>query len=124
RTLPEATGEEEEKKKKKKKKNARIKIPTAISACYCGNLANLRTSWSNSNQCRRLLGCKKYGSSVQNACHFFAWLDPPLMPYSRIMLLDVLKKVRIIEDAKRERKHMVDEGQTVSKFAHNTIDLS
>ncbi|TYG84466.1 hypothetical protein ES288_D01G252800v1 [Gossypium darwinii] len=81
-----------------------MEIPTVIPMCYYGNKANLRTSWFNDNSGRRFFGCKKYGSGFQNAYCFFAWFDPPLT-CSRIVLMGVLKKVRTMEDARRnERK--------------------
>ncbi|KAG4215917.1 hypothetical protein ERO13_A01G209050v2 [Gossypium hirsutum] len=81
-----------------------MEIPTVIPMCYCGNIANLRTSWSNDNPGRRFFGCKKYVIGYQNACHFFTWFDPPVTR-SRIVVLGVLKKVRTMEDARRnERK--------------------
>ncbi|MBA0627031.1 hypothetical protein Godav_004585, partial [Gossypium davidsonii] len=66
-------------------------MSAVIPVCYCGNPANLKTSWSNDNPGRRFFGCKKYASGFQNPFHFFIWFDPPLMSYSRIVLLGLLK---------------------------------
>ncbi|MBA0666466.1 hypothetical protein Goklo_002871, partial [Gossypium klotzschianum] len=69
-----------------------MEMPEVIPVCYCGNLAKLNTYWSNNNPGRRFFGCKKFDSGFRKPCQFFSWFGPPLMPHSRIMLLDLLRK--------------------------------
>ncbi|MBA0552508.1 hypothetical protein Golob_023310, partial [Gossypium lobatum] len=53
----------------------------AISICYCGFSAPLRTLWSNSNPGRRLFRCRNY-SGRRRFC-FFTWFDNPTSPRAR-----------------------------------------
>ncbi|MBA0556469.1 hypothetical protein Golob_026567, partial [Gossypium lobatum] len=69
-----------------------MEMSEVIAVCYCGNPTKLNTSWSNDNPGRRFFGCKKFGSGFQKPCQFFSWFDPPLTPYSQIVLLGLLKK--------------------------------
>lgn len=89
--------------------------------CYCGIDSPMRTSWSDSNPGRRFFGCNNYGvyeclfsfiiliSSCDyytckfqtgNACSFFIWIDPPMQPRAKAVILGLLRKLNTIE---RER---------------------
>ncbi|PWA50171.1 DNA-(apurinic or apyrimidinic site) lyase 2 [Artemisia annua] len=45
--------------------------------CGCGEVARLRTSWTQHNPARRFLGCPNYLDPTTN-CNFFQWVDAPL----------------------------------------------
>ncbi|PWA71761.1 DNA-(apurinic or apyrimidinic site) lyase 2 [Artemisia annua] len=45
--------------------------------CGCGEVARLRTSWTQHNPARRFLGCPNYLDPTRN-CNFFQWVDAPL----------------------------------------------
>ncbi|KAL2547593.1 GRF-type domain-containing protein [Forsythia ovata] len=45
--------------------------------CMCGQIAAMRTAWTENNPGRRFLGCSYYGR--QDACDYFKWVDPPLL---------------------------------------------
>ncbi|KAK8595051.1 hypothetical protein V6N13_015960 [Hibiscus sabdariffa] len=83
---------------------AGIEEPTAFSMCGCEYLAQLRTPWSNDNPGRRLFGCKNHGSVVHHACRIFNWIDPPMTPRARVVLLGLLKRIRANEVQRRKKR--------------------
>ncbi|KAL8477838.1 hypothetical protein ACS0TY_029942 [Phlomoides rotata] len=48
-----------------------------LKVCYCGDEAQLRTSWTEDNPTRRFHGCKHWTRSG-GGCKFFEWFDPAL----------------------------------------------
>ncbi|CAL2281399.1 unnamed protein product [Prunus armeniaca] len=57
--------------------------------CYCGRLARLQTSWTESNPLRRW-GKKGYG--------FFVWVDIEMPPRERALMAWLLRTKREFED--------------------------
>ncbi|KAL2487550.1 uncharacterized protein Fot_40842 [Forsythia ovata] len=45
--------------------------------CMCGQIAAMRTAWTENKPGRRFLGCSYYGRP--DACDYFKWVDPPLL---------------------------------------------
>ncbi|KAG8382761.1 hypothetical protein BUALT_Bualt05G0110900 [Buddleja alternifolia] len=75
--------------------------------CYCGQLAKVKTSWTDGNSARRFFGCQSYEEN--GGCGFFSWLDPPMCERSKNVIPGLLRSIRSMEEAerkanKRERK--------------------
>ncbi|CAN1185807.1 hypothetical protein LINPERPRIM_LOCUS38768 [Linum perenne] len=63
--------------------------------CGCGQMAVIRTSWTESNPGRCFFGCGKYGKV--GACKFFRWADPELEEHVRHYVVGLLWKIHDLE---------------------------
>ncbi|CAN1158031.1 hypothetical protein LINPERHAP2_LOCUS21905 [Linum perenne] len=68
-------------------------------SCGCGQMAVIRTSWTESNPGRRFFGCGRYGRV--GACKFFHWADPELDEHVKHIVVGLLWKIRDIERVNR-----------------------
>ncbi|KAL4585615.1 hypothetical protein LXL04_010238 [Taraxacum kok-saghyz] len=57
--------------------------------CYCGRVAIVRTSWTDTNPGRRFHCCPKQVSR----CAFFAWLDPPMCARYAMIIHGLLRNI-------------------------------
>ncbi|XP_050219102.1 uncharacterized protein LOC126669631 [Mercurialis annua] len=78
---------------------------SSLPMCNCGQIAILKTAWTNANPGRRFLGCSRYGT--MGACNYFAWFDDETCDHTRVVILGLLKKLRKYEleaDKAREKR--------------------
>nr|CAD1838560.1 unnamed protein product [Ananas comosus var. bracteatus] len=73
-----------------------------IPSCFCGESAQIKTSWTDSSSGRRFLGCKNYG--VVGACGFFQWFDPLVGDRAKIIIIGLLRKSSKMEDELKQVK--------------------
>uniref|UniRef100_A0A6V7QX66 Zinc finger GRF-type domain-containing protein n=1 Tax=Ananas comosus var. bracteatus TaxID=296719 RepID=A0A6V7QX66_ANACO len=70
---------------------------------FCGESAQIKTSWIDSNPRRRFLGCKNY--EVVGACGFFQWFDPPVGDRAEVIITRLLRKSSKMEDELKQVKN-------------------
>ncbi|KAL4562713.1 hypothetical protein LXL04_026743 [Taraxacum kok-saghyz] len=56
---------------------------------YCGRVAIVRTSWTDTNPGRRFRCCTKQVSR----CAFFSWIDPPMRARSAKIIPGLLRNI-------------------------------
>ena len=76
-----------------------------VSFCHCGLPTAMKTSWTTHNPSRRFLGCQLYGNSEnRRPCRYFEWVDPPMTPRDKAVVLGLLKKIKEMEKKEMEMK--------------------
>ncbi|PIN02411.1 DNA-(apurinic or apyrimidinic site) lyase [Handroanthus impetiginosus] len=63
--------------------------------CYCGRIAQLKTSWTSNNPGRHFQTCaSRNGENGVTGCQFFMWVDPPM--YARVIAIipGLLRKLK------------------------------
>ncbi|PQQ11973.1 uncharacterized protein Pyn_05038 [Prunus yedoensis var. nudiflora] len=66
-------------------------LAIAAPHCYCGRLARLQTSWTESNPLRRFFRGK-------SSCGFFVWVDIEMPRRERALMAWLLRTKREVED--------------------------
>ncbi|CAL9004041.1 unnamed protein product [Prunus brigantina] len=72
-------------------------VAIAAPDCYCGRLARLQTSWTESNPLRRFFVCPK-SERGEKGCGFFVWVDIEMPPRERALMAWLLRTKREFED--------------------------
>ncbi|PQM36412.1 uncharacterized protein Pyn_37184 [Prunus yedoensis var. nudiflora] len=72
-------------------------LAVAAPHCYCGRLARLQTSWTESNPFRRFFVCPK-SERGKNGCGFFVWVDIEMPRRERALMAWLLRTKREVED--------------------------
>ncbi|BFG34823.1 hypothetical protein CerSpe_210970 [Prunus speciosa] len=72
-------------------------LAIAAPHCYCGRLARLQTSWTESTPLRRFFVCPKLERG-KNGCGFFVWVDIEMPRRERALMAWLLRTKREVED--------------------------
>ncbi|CAL8090336.1 unnamed protein product [Prunus armeniaca] len=78
-------------------------VAIAAPDCYCGGLARLQTSWTESNPLQRFFVCPK-SERGKKGCEFFVWVDIEMPPYERALMAWLLRTKRGFEDQIRRAR--------------------
>ncbi|BFG16358.1 hypothetical protein CerSpe_026320 [Prunus speciosa] len=73
-------------------------LAVAAPHCYCGRLAWLQTSWTESNSLRRFFVCPKSEVGGKTIVVFFVWIDIEMPPHERALVAWLLRTMREVED--------------------------
>ncbi|CAN1128514.1 hypothetical protein LINPERHAP2_LOCUS4680 [Linum perenne] len=92
-------------------------MATNRPSCGCGQMAVIRTSWTENNPGRPYFGCGRYGRV--GSCKFFWWVDPELDEYVKHILVGLLWKIRDIERVNRHPNI----GDRSKKFGYVLISI-
>nr|KAJ0223849.1 hypothetical protein LSAT_V11C200086940 [Lactuca sativa] len=57
--------------------------------CFCGQMAIVRTAWTDKNPGRRFWGCPKEDST----CGFVVWIDPQMCERSKSIIPGLLRSI-------------------------------
>nr|KAJ0198991.1 hypothetical protein LSAT_V11C600336330 [Lactuca sativa] len=57
--------------------------------CFCGQMAIVRTAWTDKNPGRRFWGCPKEDST----CGFVGWIDPQMCERSKSIIPGLLRSI-------------------------------
>ncbi|WCJ24689.1 hypothetical protein M5689_006629 [Euphorbia peplus] len=74
-----------------------------MKRCYCGELAELKISWRETNPARRFYGCCKYGGKSRS-CRYFEWYegDGELAPHYKSVMTGLLRNIRVKDEEEKQ----------------------
>ncbi|PWA44743.1 zinc finger, GRF-type [Artemisia annua] len=83
--------------------------------CRCGNVAIIKTSWTDRNPGRRFFWCPNvmiWGSD----CGTFGWIDPPMCQRAIEIIPGLLRARNALEENIKEYVQMFREQREITKL--------